>query len=96
MTEQTLEDKTKKELETKIKSFKKVFNKDNAFAKVVLEDLAKFCYANRSTYHADPRLSDVLIGRREVFLRIQKYAELEEETLLKLAKKDPLAFDQLL
>lgn len=93
--EETLETKTKKQLEDRIKSYKGLFSKDNEFAKVVLDDLSKFCYANRSTYHTDPRMSDILIGRREVFLRLQKHAEIDEERLLSIAKKDPLSFDQL-
>jgi len=36
----------------------------------VLADLARFCRANESTFHADPRTHALLEGRREVWLRI--------------------------
>lgn len=48
-------------------------------AAVVLADLAAFCRACESTFDPDQRLSDVLIGRREVFLRIAKHLNLSFE-----------------
>ena len=39
----------------------------------VLTDLAKFCRADDTCFHADPRLHAVLEGRREVWLRIQQH-----------------------
>lgn len=50
----------------------------------VLQDLAEFCRANTSTFHADPRLHAVLEGRREVWLRIQEHLQLDSEQLWKL------------
>lgn len=47
----------------------------------VLHDLAKFCRADENTFNKDPRLSDVLIGRREVWLRIQKHLRLTPDQL---------------
>lgn len=47
----------------------------------VLADLAKFCRANESTFHADARLHAVAEGRREVWLRIQRNLELTDEQL---------------
>jgi hypothetical protein len=49
--------------------------------RLVLEDLAKFCRANSTTFLEDPRLSDVLVGRREVWLRIQEHLRLSEDQL---------------
>ncbi len=51
---------------------------------LVLQDLAKFCRASESTFHADQRLSDVLIGRREVFLRIAHHLHLTDDEIWKL------------
>lgn len=48
---------------------------------VVLADLAKFCRAYASTFHPDPRVAATLDGRREVFLRIQKYLKLTDDQL---------------
>ena len=50
----------------------------------VLSDLAKFCRASETTYHVDQRLSDVLIGRREVWIRLQHHLNLTEEQLWSL------------
>lgn len=36
----------------------------------VMADLARFCRAEESTYHADARAHALLEGRREVYLRI--------------------------
>lgn len=51
---------------------------------MVLEDLAKFCRANETTFSADPRVSAMLEGRREVWLRIQQHLGLTSEQLFAL------------
>lgn len=48
---------------------------------LVLEDLAKFCRAHETTFHADPRIHAVLEGRREVWLRIQQHLNLSDDQL---------------
>lgn len=50
----------------------------------VMIDLAKFCYADRSTFDADPRIHAALEGRREVWLRIQHHLNLSSEQLAAL------------
>lgn len=50
----------------------------------VLADLAKFCRANQSTFHSDPRIHAALEGRREVFLRIAQHLNLTGEELFAL------------
>lgn len=50
----------------------------------VLIDLAKFCRANHTCFHEDPRMHAVLEGRREVWLRIQNHLNLTPEQLLAL------------
>ena len=54
---------------------------DNAFGKEVLEDLARFCRANETAFHADARAHAVAEGRREVWLRIQRHLQLTDEQL---------------
>lgn len=49
--------------------------------KDVLSDLAKFCRANESTFHADPHIRCQLDGRREVWLRIQNHLNLSSDQL---------------
>ena len=50
----------------------------------VLSDLARFCRANESCYHDDPRKHAVAEGRREVWLRIQRHLHLSGEDLISL------------
>lgn len=52
-------------------------------AEIVLEDLAKFCRANESTFLPDPRAHAVLEGRREVWLRIRQHIDLTDEQIMK-------------
>lgn len=47
----------------------------------VMEDLARFCRAHESTFHADPRIHAALEGRREVWLRIQQHLQLSDDQL---------------
>lgn len=47
----------------------------------VLHDLAKFCRANETTFHADARLHAVAEGRREVWLRIANHLNMPPEEL---------------
>ncbi|MBM4071984.1 MAG: hypothetical protein FJ271_24120 [Planctomycetes bacterium] len=54
----------------------------------VLADLAKFCRAGESTFHPDARVHAVLEGRREVWLRIQKYLRLSAADVDRLAKDE--------
>lgn len=46
-----------------------------------LIDLAMFCRADETCFHPDARLHAVLEGRREVWLRIEKYLAMEPEQL---------------
>jgi hypothetical protein len=48
----------------------------------VLADLAKFCRADETTFHADARIHAVLEGRREVWLRIQRHLNMTPTELL--------------
>lgn len=67
------------------------FNKESVPVQAVLADLMKFCRANETTFHPDPRIHAVLEGRREVFLRIINHLNLSAEDLLKIyAQKDSL------
>lgn len=50
----------------------------------VLRDLAKFCRANTTTFHADVRVSAALDGRRDVFLRILQHLNLSVEEMFDL------------
>lgn len=65
-------------------AYRRVFDRENVYTNEVLRDLAKFCRAHDSTFHADHAMSDRLDGRREVWLRIQQHLNLTDEELWKL------------
>ena len=52
--------------------------------KMVLEDLADFCFANKSTMHSDARAQAAAEGRRDVWLRIQYHLNLTDEQFWEL------------
>lgn len=56
----------------------------NPVGEQVLRDLAKFCRAHETCFHADPRVHAALEGRREVFLRITQNMHLSTEELYRL------------
>lgn len=64
------------------------------FGEEVLADLAKFCRANQSAFHADPRAHALIEGRREVFYRIAKHLNLSDEQLWKLYGHADQKFDK--
>lgn len=64
-------------------AYLQTFNNGKA-SKAVLIDLAKFCRANESTFNKDERLSLILEGRKEVWLRIQNYLNLTQDELFDL------------
>lgn len=76
--------KAKDTLQNRRLAYANVFNPENVFLKVVLEDLAKFCRANETTFHDDPRVHAALEGRREVWLRIQEHLKIDLDTLWKI------------
>lgn len=51
--------------------------------KEVLKDLIKFCRGNESTWDEDQAKRDVLIGRREVWLRITEHFAIELDDLVR-------------
>jgi hypothetical protein len=67
-----------------------VFNPESEATKIVLNDLAKFCRANSTTFHSDPRVHAVLEGRREVFLRIMHHTQLDPDQFWKEHGRDDI------
>lgn len=60
------------------------FDPEKKSSRVVLEDLAKFCRANETTFHPDPHVQAQLEGRREVWLRLQHHLQLSDAQLWEL------------
>src|SRR5580765_7404337 len=50
----------------------------------VMQDLRWFCHAEKTCFHADPRIHARIEGRRDVFLRIQEHLSLGLEDLATL------------
>jgi hypothetical protein len=48
----------------------------------VLEDLALFCRANETCFHEDARMHAVAEGRRDVWLRIQRFRNMTPSQLM--------------
>lgn len=80
-TKQDVIDKARDLLNTRQQAFNQVFSLEGQHTKRVLEDLAKFCRAEESTFHPDARVHAVIEGRREVWLRIQRHLNLSPEEL---------------
>lgn len=68
-------------------AYNAVFIKDAPVVLEVLEDLAEFCRATESTFHADARTHALLEGRREVWLHITKHLNLSSQRLWELKTK---------
>ena len=64
-------------------AFTHCFGTENAATRLVMKELARFCRADSSTFHPDPRVHALLEGRRETFLRIKDFVELPVEELVK-------------
>jgi hypothetical protein len=65
-------------------AYHRVFDKENRYTQTVLQDLARFCRAQTSTFHPDSRVHATLEGRREVWLRIAQQLHLTEEEIYNL------------
>lgn len=68
-----------------IGAYKAVFLGPNG--QLVLRDLARFCRANDTVYHPEQRKTDVLIGRHEVWLRLQRFLNLTAHDLHGLTRE---------
>lgn len=56
-------------------------------AVIVLSDLRKFCGVGGSKFHPDQRTTDRMIGRDDVWMRIQSYLNLTEDQVYKLVEQ---------
>lgn len=66
------------------RAYRVIFNPQLGEAKIVLKDLATFCRARETVYHESEKMTYVLIGRQEVFRRIEQHLKLEPDDLYKL------------
>ena len=71
-------------------AYVQLFNPESQSAIKVLEDLSKFCRANESCFHPDPRIHAVIEGRREVWLRLNDHINLSSEEFWKKYGRDDI------
>lgn len=62
-------------------AYSRIFVGDAVAAGAVMQDLRRFCRADSTTFHPDPRVHAALEGRREVVLRILDYTTLSIDDL---------------
>ena len=78
------------DIKVKANSYRTVFDTEKADVKNVMADLCDFCFMLRPTTiadknnRADPVQSAILEGRREVFLRIMEYKNVDFAQLDKM------------
>lgn len=64
-------------------AYQATFAQDSPTSDAVIADLARFCRADRSSFHPDPRVHALLEGRREVYLRIYDHVKLKQDDFWK-------------
>lgn len=63
------------------RAYQLCFPKAQRQVDVVLKDLARFCHLNEECPHTDPLKIGEWLGRRNVFLRLQRHLLLSPEEL---------------
>lgn len=71
-------------LKNRQQAYRNVFNAHTPAGFTVMQDLARFCRANQSTFELDGRAHALIEGRREVWLRIQEHTLLTDRDLVLL------------
>lgn len=66
------------------KSYQSIFGPAGAAGSEAVQDLAKFCFATKTTADPNRDLSLIKQGRREVWLRICEHLNLQPEELAAL------------
>jgi hypothetical protein len=61
---------------------------EGALGKVLLDDLAHFCYAYSTTESEDPNIMQRREGRRQVFLKIMAMLDLDLNDILNHQEED--------
>jgi hypothetical protein len=68
-------------------AYEKTFDRNNPYTKLVLADLRKFCRATGSKYMGDSDKTHVMLGRNEVWERINTYLNIPDEDIAKLVEQ---------
>lgn len=67
-------------------AYKRTFDITNPNSALVLADLRKFCRATGSKYMGDVNKTHVMLGRNEVWERIQTYLNIPDSDISKLVE----------
>jgi len=68
------------------RAYRHTFNPDNKEVQIVLADLQKFCRGRGSKFMGDSEKTLVMVGRNEVWERIQSYLNIPDSDLSKLTE----------
>jgi hypothetical protein len=68
-------------------AYRKTFDPKDQYAKLVLADLRRFCRGTGSKYMGDRDKTHVMIGRNEVWERINTYCNIPDEDIAKLVEQ---------
>lgn len=73
-------------LRSRKQAYRHVFNGDGGepsfSSSKVLADLARFCHAGESAFHKDERATLIMLGRQEVWLRIQHQLNMTDRQMM--------------
>jgi hypothetical protein len=67
-------------------AYENVFNPESKSAQYVLADLQKFCRGRGTKFMGDTEKTLVMVGRNEVWERIQSYLNIPESQLTKISE----------
>lgn len=97
MTQQSLYERIRTRMQTRASSYRALFVRPGGAeltqaAEVVMRDLARYCYAGKSTLkvshvtqQSDPIATAFAEGRRDVWLRITAMCNLTDEQIARIA-----------
>jgi len=69
-------------------AYSHTFNLESPYVQTVLEDLARFCRANKTCFHENDRVQAHLEGRREVWLRLMEHINTTSDEFWKKYGRD--------
>lgn len=81
---------------TKRQAYRRTFNREDRDVQAVLDDLRRFCGADRAVYRVspvgrviDPHATMVAAGRLEVYQRIATFLNIDDADLLRMQEAQP-------
>ena len=78
---EVIQEKARQFVSSRALAYRRTFPLTSPDARIVLGDLARFAHAHETPFRKDQRATDVLIGRQEMFLRIQQHLQMTDKEL---------------